>query len=150
MKIINLNLQFILLLSIYSIVSVEAQIPYQIGYKRPELNNQFKQQIQEPNSFQINHAFSLSTKMGDNFSQTTGMYSNLTTYKISERIRINTGLHLMQTQNNFSNPSGSKIGFGYEFELNYKLNPNSFISIQLINYNNSPRVYPNSLYFNAP
>ena len=71
-------------------------------------------------------------------------------YKLSERLQINTGIHLIQNQNNLLYPSGHQTGIGYEFGLEYKLSQNSLITVHVINYNNSLIPNRNLSLFNAP
>ena len=133
-----------------TIVSGQSQIPFRNTTYLPEQSGKFEQSILNPNRFQMNQSFSLSTSMGGNMSQTTGIYSNFTSYKLSERINFNTGLHLIQSQNNLSYSSGSQTGIGYELGLEYKFRPNSIFSLQVINYSNSPILYRNFSAFNVP
>ena len=146
----KIMIQSIILSLACTIVSGQSQIPYRNTTNLPEQSGKFEQSILSPNRFQMNQSFSLSTSMGGNMSQTTGIYSNFTSYKLSERINFNTGLHLIQSQNNLSYSSGSQTGIGYELGLEYKFRPNSIFSLQVINYNNSPILYRNFSAFNVP
>ena len=134
----------------FTIVSGKGQIPYRNTTDLPGSVGQFEQSILNPNRFKMNQSFSLSTSMGGNMSQTTGIYSNFTSYKFSERMKINTGFHLIQNQSNLSYSSGSQTGIGYELGLEYKLSPNSIFTVQVINYSNSPTLYRNFSSFNVP
>ena len=134
----------------FTIVSGKGQIPYRNTTDLPGSVGQFEQSILNPNRFKMNQSFSLSTSMGGNMSQTTGIYSNFTSYKFSERMKINTGFHLIQNQSNLSYSSGSQTGIGYELGLEYKLSPNSIFTFQMINYSNSPILYQNFSPFNVP
>ena len=143
-------IQLIIFILTFTIVSGQDQIPYRRSIESPLEVGNFEQLILSPNRFQMNQSFSLSTSMGKNMSQTTGIYSNFISYKLSERMNVNTGLHLIQSQNNLSYATGSKTGIGYELGFEYKLSQNSIISLQLINYSNSPILYRNFSPFNAP
>ena len=134
----------------FTIVSGQNQIPYRSTADLPQQLGKFEQSILNNNRFKMNQSFSLSTSMGGNMSQTTGIYSNFTSYKLSERMNLSTGLHLIQSQNNLAYFSGPQTGIGYELGLEYKLSPNSVLSFQVINFNNSPIFYQNFSPFNVP
>ena len=117
----------------------------------PQKPGQFEQTILNPNRFQMNQEFTLMTSMGSGLSQTTGIYSNFSNYKLSERLKVKTGFHLFQNQNNLSYSTGPQAGIGYELGFEYKLSPNSFIMLQVVNYSNSPPTrYRNLSPFNVP
>ena len=143
-------IQSIILSLVFTIVSGQGQIPYRSTVDLPHQNGQFEQLILNPNRFKMNQSFSLSTSMGKNMNQTTGIYSNFTSYKLSERMNLSTGLHLIQSQNNLAYFSGPQTGIGYELGLEYKLSQNSVFSFQVINYSNSPIIYRNFSPFNVP
>ena len=111
---------------------------------------QFEETILNLNRFQMNQGFTLMTSMGSGMSQTTGIYSNFSSYKLSERLKLNTSFHLIQNQNNLSYSKGPQTGLGYEFSLEYQMNPNSIISFQIVNLSNSPIRYRNLSPFNVP
>ena len=146
----KLIVQTIFVSLVFTFVNGQGQIPYRSTVDLPQHAGQFEQLILSPNRLQMNQSFSLSTSMGDNMSQTTGIYSNFTSYKLSERIHFSTGFHLMQSRNNLSNSSGPKTGIGYELGLEYKLGPNSVFTFQVINYSNAPILYRNFSPFNVP
>jgi len=131
------------------IVNGYGQIPYRNTADLPQQTGQFEQSILNQNRFNMNQSFSLSTSMGGNISQTTGIYSNFTSYKFSERVNISTGLHLIQSMNNLSYSSDPQMGIGYEVGMEYKFSPNSSFSFQVINYSNSPILYRNFSPFNV-
>ena len=133
-----------------SFVSGQGQIPYRSTDYLLNQVGKFEQLILNPNRFKMNQSFSLSTSMGTNMSQTTGIYSNFTSYKLSERMNFNTGLHLIQRQSNLSYSSGPQAGIGYELGLEYKLGQNSVFTFQMINYSNFPIQYRNFSPFNVP
>ena len=143
-------IQSIILSLTCTIVTGQSQIPYRNTTNLPEQSGKFERSILNPNRFQMNQSFSLSTSMGGNMSQTTGIYSNFTSYKLSERMNFSTGLHLIQNQNNLSYSSGPQMGIGYALGLEYQLSPNSIFSLQVINFNNSPILYRNFSPFNVP
>ena len=116
----------------------------------PRQSGQFEQTILNQNRFQMNQGFTFMTSMGSGMSQTTGIYSNFSSYKLSERLQFNSGIHLIQNQNNLSYLSGPHAGLGYELGLEYKLSPNSVIMLQVANYSNSPIRYQNFSPFNVP
>ena len=99
---------------------------------------QFEQSIMNPNKFNMNQGFTMMTSMSGGKSQTMGIYSNYSSFKLSERLQFKTGLHLIQSQNNLSYSNGPQTGIGYELGVEYKLSPNSILSFQLVNYSNSP------------
>ena len=143
-------IQLIITIFACTIVSGQNQIPYRNTADHPQQAGQFEQSILSPNRFQMNQSFSLSTSMSNNMSQTTGIYSNFTSYKLSERMNFSTGLHLIQSQNNMSYSLGPQTGIGYALGLEYQLSPNSIFSLQVINFNNSPILYRNFSPFNVP
>ena len=143
-------IQLIITILACTIVSGQNQIPYRNTADHSQQAGQFEQSILSPNRFQMNQSFSLSTSMSNNMSQTTGIYSNFTSYKLSERMNFSTGLHLIQSQNNLSYSSGPQMGIGYALGLEYQLSPNSIFSLQVINFNNSPILYRNFSPFNVP
>ena len=117
----------------------------------PRQSGQFEQTILNQNRFQMNQGFTFMTSMGSGMSQTTGIYSNFSSYKLSERLQFNSGIHLIQNQNNLSYSTGPQAGIGYELGFEYKLSPNSFIMLQVVNYSNSPPTrYRNLSPFNVP
>ena len=117
----------------------------------PTHSNHYNNDYLTSNKFQMQQGFSLITSMTNNTNQTTGIYSNSSFYQLSEKIQLNTTLHLIQGKNitNFTNNlQTSKIV--YDFGFKYKLGPNSLISVQLANYNTSYMFYNNFSSFNAP
>lgn len=99
---------------------------------------QFEQSIMNPNKFNMNQGFTMMTSISGGKSQTMGVYSNYSSFKLSERLQFKTGLHLIQSQNNLAYSNGPQTGIGYELGVEYKLSPNSILSFQLVNYSNSP------------
>ena len=116
----------------------------------PRKSGQFEQTILNPNRFQMNQGFTLMTNMGSGLNQTTGIYSNFSSYKLSERLRLNTSFHLIQNQNNLSYSNEPQAGIGYEFGLEYKMGPNSVFNLKVVNLSNSPIRYRNLSPFNVP
>ena len=127
-----------------------SSIPFREAPQIPGLNPSPAQSILNNNQFQMNHQFSLSTSMGDGFGSTTGIYSNYTHYSFSERLKLKTGLHLFQNQNNFNISSDPQTGIGYELGLEYKLGENSLVQFQLVNFKNSPLLYRRYPAVNVP
>ena len=143
-------IQSIILSLALSIVGGQTNIPYRNTFDLPQLAGKLEQSILNPTRFHMNQSFSLSTSMMGNMSQTTGIYSNFTSYKLSERMNFKTGLHLIQNQNNLTYSSRPHTGIGYELGLEYQLSPHSIFSLQIINYSNSPILYRNFSPFNVP
>ena len=137
----------LLALSIVGGQSIIANQPYVDITQKP---GQFEHSILTPSKFQMNQGFTLMTSMGSGMSQTTGIYSNFSSYKLSERMLVKTGIHLIQNQDNLSYSTGPQAGVGYEIGLEYKLSPNSLITFQVANYSNSPIRYRNLSPFNVP
>ena len=150
MKTHNIMIWSILMILVFPIVSGQDQIPYRSTADLPQQVGKFEQSILNNNRFKMNQSFSLSTSMGGHMSQTTGIYSNFTSYKLSERMNLSTGLHLIQSQNNMAYSSGTQTGIGYELGLEYKLSPNSIFTFQMINYSNAPILYRNFSPFYVP
>ena len=116
----------------------------------PRKPGQFEQTILNPNRFQMNQGFTLMTSMGSGMSQTAGIYSNFSSYKLSERLKLNTSFHLIQNQNNLSYSNEPQTGIGYEFGLEYQMGPNSVFNLKVVNLSNSPIRYRNLSPFNVP
>ena len=150
MKKHNIVIQLFILILTLSIVSGQDLIPYRSTVDLPQQIGKFQQPFLNPNRFLMNQSFSLSTSMGGNMSQTTGIYSNYINYKLSERMNFNTGFHLIQSQNNLANSSGSQMGIGYKLCMEYKLGSSSILSLQVINYSNAPILYRSFSPFNVP
>ena len=140
-------LSILLALSIVGGQSIIANKSNMDAFQKP---GQFEHAILTPSKFQMNQGFTLMTSMGSGISQTTGIYSNFSSYKLSDRLQFNTGIHLIQNQNNLSYSTGPQAGVGYEVGFEYKLSPNSLITFQVANYNNSPIRYRNLSPFNVP
>ena len=150
MKISNRLIIITFLLLALSIVGGQSIIANQPNEDIPQKPGQFEHAILTPSKFQMNQGFTLMTSMGSGMSQTTGIYSNFSSYKLSDRVQFNTGIHLIQNQNNLSYSTGPQAGVGYEIGLEYKLSPNSLITFQVANYSNSPIRYRNLSPFNVP
>jgi hypothetical protein len=116
----------------------------------PINSGQFEQSTMNPNKFNMNQGFTMMTSMSGGKSQTMGIYSNYSSFKLSERLQFKTGLHLIQSQKNLSYPNGPQTGIGYELGVEYKLSPNSILSFQLVNYSNSPIRNRNFSHLNVP
>ena len=150
MKILNrLTLITPIFLS-FSLLGGQPLIENKSNLDLPQESGHFEYSILKPSKFQMNHGFTLMTSMNSGINQTTGIYSNFSSYKLSERLQINTGIHLIQNQNNLSFPSGPQTDLGYKFGLEYKLSPNSLITLHVINYNNSSIHNHNLSPFNVP
>ena len=150
MKISNRLIIITFLLLALSNVGGQSIIAKQPYVNIPQEPGQFEHAILTPGKFQMNQGFTLMTSMGSGMSQTTGIYSNFSSYKLSERMLVKTGIHLIQNQNNLSYSMGPKAGVGYEVGFEYKLSPNSLITLQVSNYSNSPIRYRNLSPFNVP
>jgi len=138
------------LLMAFSSVEGQTIIANPNPVEMPRKPGQFEQTILNPNRFQMNQGFTLMTSMGSGMSQTTGIYSNFSSYKLSDRLKLNTSFHLIQNQNNLSYSKGPPTGLGYEFGLEYQMAPNSVISFQVGSLSNSPIRYRNFSPFNVP
>ena len=140
----------IFLLLAFSIIGGQSIIekqPYVDGTQKP---GQFEQTFLNTNRFQMNQGFTLMSSMGSGMRQTTGIYSNFSSYKLSDRLQFNSGIHLIQNQNNLSYSTGPQAGIGYELGFKYELSPNSVIMLQMVNYSSSPIHYRNLSPFNVP
>ena len=122
----------------FALVDGQTIIANQSPNELPINTSQFEQSIMNPNKFNMNQGFTMMTSMSGGKSQTMGIYSNYSSFKLSERLQFKTGLHLIQSQNNLSYSNGPQTGIGYELGVEYKLSPNSILSFQLVNYSNSP------------
>ena len=122
----------------FALVDGQSIIANQSPNELPNNSGQFEQSIMNPNKFNMNQGFTMMTSMSGSKSQTMGIYSNYSSFKLSERLQFKTGLHLIQSQNNLSYSNGPQTGIGYELGVEYKLSPNSMLSFQLVNYSNSP------------
>ena len=126
------------LLLVFTLVDGQSIIANQSPNELPINSGQFEQSIMNPNKFNMNQGFTMMTSMSGGKSQTMGIYSNYSSFKLSERLQFKTGLHLIQNQNNLAYSNGPQTGIGYELGVEYKLSPNSILSFQLVNYSNSP------------
>tara|TARA_Y100000815_G_scaffold247464_1_gene247889 strand:+ start:1188 stop:1640 length:453 start_codon:yes stop_codon:yes gene_type:complete len=122
----------------FALVDGQTIIANQSPNELPINTGQFEQSIMNPNKFNMNQGFTMMTSMSGGKSQTMGIYSNYSSFKLSERLQFKTGLHLIQSQNNLSYSNGPQTGIGYELGVEYKLSPNSMLTFQLVNYSNSP------------
>ena len=122
----------------FALVYGQSIIANQSPNELPINSGQFEQSTMNPNKFNMNQGFTMMTSMSGGKSQTMGIYSNYSNFKLSERLQFKTGLHLIQSQNNLSYSNGPQTGIGYELGVEYKLSPNSMLTFQLVNYSNSP------------
>ena len=122
----------------FALIDGQTIIANQSPNELPINTSQFDQSIMNPNKFNMNQGFTMMTSMSGGKSQTMGIYSNYSSFKLSERLQFKTGLHLIQSQNNLSYSNGPQTGIGYELGVEYKLSPNSMLTFQLVNYSNSP------------
>jgi len=122
----------------FALVDGQTIIANQSPNELPINTGQFEQSIMNPNKFNMNQGFTMMTSMSGSKSQTMGIYSNYSSFKLSERLQFKTGLHLIQSQNNLSYSNDPQTGIGYELGVEYKLSPNSMLTFQLVNYSNSP------------
>ena len=153
MNSMKITSRYFKLLSIFltlSVIGGQSIIATPPNVDVPQQTGQFEYAILTPSKFQMNQGFTLMTSMGNSMSQTTGIYSNFSSYKLSERMLVKTGIHLIQNQDNLSYSRGPQAGVGYEIGLEYKLSPNSLITFQVANYSNSPIRYRNLSPFNVP
>ena len=150
MKITRRYFKLLSIFLILSFVGGQSIIANQPNVDVPQQPGQFEYSILTPSKFQMNQGFTMMTSMGSGMSQTTGVYSNYSGYKLSDRLQFNTGIHLIQNLNNQSFSTGSKASIGYEVGFEYKLSPNSLITFQVTNYTNSPIRYRNLSPFNVP
>ena len=134
----------------FALVGGQSIIANQSANELPINTGQFEQSIMNPNKFNMNQGFTMMTSMSGGKSQTMGIYSNYSSFKLSERLQFKTGLHLIQSQNNLSYSNGPQTGIGYELGVEYKLSPNSMLTFQLVNYSNSPIRNRNLSHLNVP
>ena len=90
MKKYNLLSIFISLLMALSSIGGQTIIANPNPIDIPRKPGQFEQTILNPNRFQMNQGFTMMTSMGSGMSETTGIYSNFSSYKFSERMKFNT------------------------------------------------------------
>ena len=134
----------------FALVDGQTIIANQSPNELPINTSQFEQSIMNPNKFNMNQGFTMMTSMSGSKSQTMGIYSNYSSFKLSERLQFKTGLHLIQNQKNLSYSNGPQNGIGYELGVEYKLSPNSMLTFQLVNYSNSPIRNRNLSHLNVP
>ena len=136
-KVLN-NLSLITVLFIHlSIVYGETAIPFRTIIDYPKGSNQLEESIRTHDSFQMHHRFSLSTSIINGTNYTEGIYSNFSNYKFSKNIDLRMGFHFIQSQKIQDLSSKFQPQIGYEVNLKYKVNPNSFLNIQISNFNNT-------------
>ena len=130
------------------IVNGQSIIENKYTFDPPQKNNSFKQVVQKSDRFIMNQGFSMMSSIINGTSQITGMYSNITKYKLTEKLQINTGIHLIQKQSNLYNQliPDSQLDIG----LKYKINNNSYLTFQLIKSTNSINRFRNTHSFNVP
>ena len=94
-----IKLPYILVITFLLLTSskIEAQ---SINQNIPEIFNNPKPANLILNKFQMNHGLTFTTSMSNGLSETTGIYSNLSKYKLSEKIHLNSTIHIIQNQNN--------------------------------------------------
>jgi len=146
----NNLIQPIILILFFSIIEGNVNIPYLDTNQYPIESSKSGHSIPINNKIIMNQSFSISTSLNRSMSQTIGTYSNFSTYKLSEKFNINTALYLTQSQSNLTYSSVSPIGVGYKLGLEYKLNSNSILSIQLTKFSNSHFSHYNFHQLNAP
>ena len=134
----------------FALVDGQSIIANQSPNELPINTGQFEQSIMNPNKFNMNQGFTMMTSMSGGKSQTMGIYSNYSSFKLSERLQFRTGLHLIQSQNNLSYSNGPQTGIGYELGVEYKLSSNSILSFQLVNFSTSPIRNQNLSPLNVP
>ena len=134
---------------IFSITIGQSIIANNTQYDSPIYFDQSDRSFLAQNKFNMNQGFTLMTSMSGGTNQTLGIYSNFSNFKLSERLQFNAGFHLFQGKNHFSHSNVAQTGIGYELGLEYKLSPNSIITIQMVNYNNAPIHYGNRFPLNA-
>ena len=125
-------------------------IPYRNAHAGSDYSRLSEQSILKNNLFKMNHQFSVSTSIGNGTSSMSGIYSNYTHYSFSERLKLKTGLHLFQNQNNFNVSSSPQTEIGYEFCLEYRLGGNSLLEFQLVNINSTSLPYRKISPINVP
>ena len=134
---------------VFSIASGQSIIANNMQDDLPIYSGQLERSFLTPNKVNMNQGFTLMTSMIGGTSQTMGIYSNFSNFKLSERLQFNTGFHLFLGQNNFAYSNAPQTGIGYELGLEYKFSPNSIITIQMVNYNSAPIHYGNRSPLNA-
>ena len=144
----DLRFKLIILLFTLSFLGGQTIIANQNPVREPLELEPFGNSILTPERFHMHQGFSLITSTSDGISQTKGIYSNFSSYALSERLQINSKVHLIKKQPSYA--KDSQTGLGYELGLEYKLSPNSIIIIQFANYHNSPMFYRNYSLFNVP
>ena len=92
MKISNITIQLIIISLSLSLVKAQSEISYQNSADEIQPAVQFKQTILNPNRIQMNSSFSLSTSISGTMNQTTGIYYNFSSYKLSEKMNIETNI----------------------------------------------------------
>ena len=140
-KVLNNFSLITILLILSSIVAGEMAIPFRKIIDYPKGSNQLEESIRTHDSFQMHHRFSLSTSIIDGTNYSAGIYSNFSNYKFSKNIDLEMGFHFIQSQNMRDFSSKFQPQIGYEVNLKYKLNPNSFLNIQISNFNNTMNSY---------
>jgi len=147
-KIISIIRPLFLFLA-FSIIDGQSIIVDETQNDLPIYSGQFERPFLTPNKFNMSQGFTLMNSVSSGTSQTMGIYSNFSNFKLSDRLQLNTEFHLFQVQNNFPYSNIPRTGIGYELGFEYKLSPNSIISIQMVNYNNALIQYGNQSQLNA-
>ena len=95
-------------------------------------------------NFTMNHGFSLMANSSTFGSSTMGVYSNQVKYNFSDKLRLNSTFHLMNSNQSFYS-NNQNFNVKYELDLEYKLSENSRIFFQFSNIgqpqNNLPYMF---------
>ena len=143
-------ISLILIFIVFNFIEAQNKMPDETPLVQENSFEAFRQPILKPNGFSMNQSFSLSTSFSNNASQTLGIFSNFTKHELSEKLSFKTAFHLIQNNNQSTLPHGHEMGFGYEIELEYRINPNSLFSLQILNYNNRLKHQPINSFIDVP
>ena len=95
-------------------------------------------------NFTMNHGFSLMANSSTFGSSTMGVYSNQVKYNFSDKLRVNSTFHLMNSNQSYYT-NNQNFDLKYELGLEYNLSENSRIFFQFSNMgqqqNNMPYMF---------
>ena len=100
----------------------------------------FSGSILNPNRLTMNHSVTFMASSGGGTSSSVGLYSNYINYRISDKMWINGGLHLISPMSNSNPYANNEMDFNYDIQLNYRFTENSMFQLRLARIN-TPLLY---------
>ena len=107
----------------------------------PEIENSFStasnitNSIMNPNQLSTSQSVSFMTSSANGMSQSFGMFTNNFQYKISEKININSNIHLISPMVKTTNDQ-QPLDVKFDVKLDYRISDSFTFNIMLSNFNN--------------